>query len=147
MRRTLLTTLAIFAAVAATTIAADPPKTAVEPKNGHEKSQLFMRQKLTYSQAILEGLVLEKYDLIATNAALLRNMNLTNAFFTLGNPSYKAEISSFQLAVDNLSKRAKNGELWPAYEAYNQVAHRCVQCHQQFRREQFLKHSQVEPEK
>jgi hypothetical protein len=150
MRRILTNLAVMLAAAAAVTvplIAADPPKTPAAPRTGRELSQFFMRQKLAYSQGILEGLVLEKFDLVSTNATLLRNMNLTNAFFTLGNPTYKAEIAAFQTAVDNLSKSAKNAEIWPAYEAYNQVAQRCVHCHQQFRREQFLKHTQDENQK
>lgn len=130
-------------AAASTAVSAPAPA----EKSGHERSQLFMRQKLTYSQGILEGLVLEKFDLVATNATLLRNMNLTNAFFVLGNPSYKTEIANFQSSVDNLSKNANNKELWPAYEAYNQVAQQCVHCHQQFRRDQFVRHAQQDSSK
>src|SRR3954468_7588163 len=80
----------------------------------HPKAQAFMRQKLGYSQGILEGLVLEKYELVATNAVLLRNMNLTNVYFQLGNPGYKAQITRFQDAVDALKKSADSKELWPA---------------------------------
>jgi hypothetical protein len=99
----------------------------------------FMRQKLNYSQGILEGLVLEKYDLIATNAASLRNMNVTNAFLSMGNPAYRSYITSFQTNVDSLVRAAENKNLADATEAYAKVVKNCVQCHQDFRREQFIR--------
>ena len=100
----------------------------------------FMRQKLNYSQGILEGLTLEKYDLVVTNAVLLRNMNVTNAFLALNNPIYRGHISNFQANMDGLARMAKDKNLEGATDAYARVAKNCVQCHQQFRREQFVGH-------
>src|ERR1041384_3216754 len=55
----------MFAASLAATLAGDVTKNA-------------MRQKLTFAQGILEGLALEKYDLIITNAVQLRDLSQTN---------------------------------------------------------------------
>jgi hypothetical protein len=106
------------------------------PKEHHAKSQQFMRQKLTFSQGVLEGLVLEKFELISSNAILLRNMNLTNAYFMLGNQDYSRNIRNFQLKVDRLSRAARERNLKDASTAYSQVAESCVTCHKSFRREQ-----------
>jgi hypothetical protein len=133
MKRVLLASLGLVVGVTLS-FSAEEVKLPVHPK-----AQAFMRQKLGYSQGILEGLVLEKYELVATNAVLLRNMNLTNVYFQLGNPGYKAQITRFQDAVDALKKSADSKELWPAYENYNRVAQSCLECHQQFRRAQVLK--------
>jgi hypothetical protein len=100
----------------------------------------FMRQKLIYAQNILEGLTLERYEQISTNAALLGNMNLTNTFTRLRNPYYTREVTEFQRSVDRLLKDAQRNELWPVYEDYNRVSQSCVSCHQKFRREQVVKH-------
>jgi cytochrome c556 len=99
----------------------------------------FMRQKLNYSQGMLEGIVLEKYDLVLTNAALLRSMNLTNAFVKVGNPDYRADIADFQKRVDRLINAAKEQKLKSATEAYSRIVDSCVACHKQFRREQHLR--------
>jgi len=37
-----------------------------------------MRQKLVYSQGILQGMALEKYDLVSRNALHMRNMSKSN---------------------------------------------------------------------
>ena len=60
----------------------------------------FMRKKLVYSQGILEGLTLEKYDLVITNATLLRNMNFANHFTKMSDPYYAKSIAEFQTKVD-----------------------------------------------
>jgi hypothetical protein len=103
----------------------------------HERAQQFMRQKLAYSQGILEGLVLQKYELIATNAVLLRNMNLTNSFLALKNPTYLEKMANFQAQVDNLAQAGKDQNLERATDSYSQMVDSCVACHKLFRREQF----------
>jgi hypothetical protein len=106
-------------------------------------TQPFMRLKLNYSQGILEGITLEKYDLIVSNATLLRNMSLTNAFLAMKSPDYLNNITHFQSRVDSLIKAAKEKSLENSTEAYSQVVSSCVACHKQFRREQFLKNGFV----
>ena len=96
----------------------------------------FMRQKLTCAQNILEGLALEKYDLIAQNGRQLGNMSLTNSFLTLKNPDYLREVSDFQGSVDGLVKAAQNKDLEAASKAYQRVIESCVHCHRQFRLDQ-----------
>jgi hypothetical protein len=98
----------------------------------------FMRQKLTCSQGIVEGLALEKFDLIKTNAAIIRNMNLTNAFLSLKNPFYLQGIADFQARVDELTKAANEKDVDKAAAAYSEVVNSCVACHKQFRRDQVM---------
>lgn len=97
----------------------------------------FMRQKLIYSQGILEGLTLEKYDLVLTNAVLLRNMNLTNVFTRTRDPYYAKGIADFQTAVDVVIKGAQNKLLDGTTRAYTKVVESCVACHKECRFEQF----------
>jgi hypothetical protein len=97
----------------------------------------FMRQKLGYGQGIVEGIVLEKYDIILTNAIFLRNMNLTNVYLALKNPNYLGRIGDFQYKVDGLVAAANEKSLEKSTEAYSQVVSSCVSCHKSFRKEQF----------
>lgn len=105
-----------------------------------EAMRAFMRQKLDYSRNILEGITLEKFDLVITNASLLRNMNQTNTFLVSNNPDYARNMSKFQREVDTLLTAAKKNDLDDSTKAYLEVARSCVECHRQFRREQFIKH-------
>ena len=103
------------------------------------RTQPFMRQKLTYAQGILEGITLEKFDLVLTNAAPLRDMSQTNAFLLLRNPDYLKRITAFQATVDGLTIAAKNKDLDGATKAYVRMTEGCVDCHKLFRREQFAR--------
>jgi len=102
-------------------------------------TQAHMRQKLGYAQGVLEGLTLERFDLVVTNAALLRNMSQTNVFLLTRNQDYLARSTNFVRSVDSLIAAAKDQNLAGATEAYMRVARSCVECHKLFRREQFLK--------
>jgi len=96
-----------------------------------------MRLKLGYSQGILEGIALEKYDLVVSNATLLRNMSLTNAFLALQNPYYLENITNFQAKVDTLITAGKEKDLGACTDAYSLTVGSCINCHKLFRLEQF----------
>ena len=104
---------------------------------GTHPTRDFMRQKLGYSQGLLEGITLERYDLVVSNATLLRNMNLTNAFLMLRNPYYLEKITNFQLKVDGLIKAGKDKDLGAATDAYSVTVGACISCHKLFRVDQF----------
>jgi hypothetical protein len=102
-------------------------------------NQLFMRQKLTFAQGVLEGITLEKFDLVITNAAKLRDMSQTNAFVLLGNLDYQTCRTNFQTSVDALTAAAKEQNHQKTIEAYMKMTQSCFDCHKTFRREQFVK--------
>jgi Cytochrome C''. len=102
-------------------------------------TQAAMRLKLTYAQGVLEGITLEKFDLVITNAAKLRDMSQTNAFVLLLNQEYLAYRTNFQASVDALIAAAREQDSQKASEAYTKMAQSCFECHKTFRREQFVK--------
>jgi hypothetical protein len=102
-------------------------------------TQAAMRLKLTYAQGVLEGITLEKFDLIITNAAKLRDMSQTNAFVLLVNRDYQNCRTNFQASVDALTRAAKEQNSQKATEAYMKMAQCCFDCHKTFRREQFVR--------
>lgn len=104
---------------------------------GTHPTREFMRQKLGYTQGIVEGLVTERYGLVVTNATALRNMSLTNAFVQVRNPAYFASITNFQSKVDGLVKAASEKNLEKSTEQYSEVMGSCVSCHKMFRKEQW----------
>jgi len=99
---------------------------------------VFMRQKLNFTQGILEGLTLEKFDLVATNASMLRDMSITNSFTRLRNPDYEQKLKKFQARVDRLVKAGQEHDLERGFQVYSQVLDSCVACHRQYRRDQFV---------
>ncbi|MBL9166672.1 MAG: cytochrome c [Verrucomicrobiales bacterium] len=109
------------------------------------RQQAFMKTKLVYSQAILEGLTLEKYDLVSKNALRMRNMSqegdwfLKGEWFLKNNPDYKAAITNFYRQTDSLFMAAADKNLDTAKEAYKKVVDSCVSCHVLFRAEQMKK--------
>ena len=108
-------------------------------KDHERRTQPFMRQKLVYAQAILEGITLERFDLVVTNATHLRDMSQTNAFLILANPDYMQCITNFQASVDALKTAAKNGERDQVFQSYVKMTENCVACHRVFRRAQALR--------
>src|SRR5215471_18293248 len=74
-------------------------------------TQPFVRHKLDYARGILEGITLERFELVTTNAIWLRNMAVTNSFFMLGNEGYKVASTNFQLRVNALLDAAHEKNL------------------------------------
>src|SRR4030095_9035981 len=102
--------LTMVCAVASTMLAGDADE-AAQARARYQAKQQFMRQKLGCSQGVVEGLVLERFDLITTNAAIIRSMDLTNTFLMLKNPLYLRNITNFQAKVDDLAKAAAEKDL------------------------------------
>ena len=102
----------------------------------HDEIRLFMRQKLVYSQAVLEGLTLEKFDLVSKNALRMRNMSQSNLWFLVNYTSFKEQTTNFQQLLDALFMAATDKKAVESNDAYRRVLDSCVECHQEFRREQ-----------
>jgi len=133
MKKNILGFALIFSIVIASCLyAADDP-----PPRKQRPTQPFMRQKLDYARGILEGITLERYDVVTTNAVALRNMALNNFFLTMGNQQYRLAITNFQSRVDTLLETAKEKNLEASTEAYTRVVRGCIDCHKQFRLDQF----------
>lgn len=96
----------------------------------------FMRQKLVYSQGILEGMALEKFDLISKNAVRMRDMSQSNTWFVIKQAAYMEHTTNYQKNVDALYLAAIDKNLDEATQAYTKVARNCVECHRLVRLEQ-----------
>jgi len=98
--------------------------------------QIFMRAKLSYAQATLEGITLEKFDVASKNAIRLREMTQTNLWFKIQYPKYVEETKKFQANIDKLILAATDKNVNAAIAAYAKVSQNCVECHQMLRRDQ-----------
>ena len=125
---TLITAIIIGASVAFAALAATYEK--------REFSRGYMRQKLAYSQGVMEGLTLEKFELVTKNGIRIRNMKLTNALYGVKNPLYMSHITNYHQAVDRLLHASTDKDLARATKAYQGVIQSCVECHSDYRTEQ-----------
>jgi hypothetical protein len=116
------------AALALLTIAATYEK--------REFSRGYMRQKLAYSQGVMEGLTLEKFDLVTKNGIRIRNMKLTNMMYGLKQPGYMRHVTNYQHTVDLLLGASVDKDLARATKAYQGIIQSCVECHRDYRTEQ-----------
>jgi hypothetical protein len=109
---------------------------AAETSSRRTATQTFMRMKLAWSQAALEGLTLEKFEVVSQNAIRMRDMTQSNQWFTMKQPDYLARTTNYQKSVDALYMAAVDKNLEAATEAYTKVARNCVECHRLVRTEQ-----------
>jgi hypothetical protein len=131
-------TTMIRAGLAGTLAAAVLAFSLVAAETGPKRTanQTFMRTKLAWSQAALEGITLEKFDVVSQNAIRMRNMTQSNQWFTMKQPEYMAHTTNYQKSVDALYMAAVDKNLEAATEAYTKVARNCVDCHRLVRTEQ-----------
>ena len=101
---------------------------AAEFKPKRAATQEFMKMKLTYSQGILEGMALEKFDLISKNALRLRDMTASNHWSIMKQPEYTAHTIRYQKDIDAVYMAAVDKNLDGVTEAYTKVARNCVEC-------------------
>lgn len=109
---------------------------AAETQPRRAVTQVFMRQKLAWSQGTLEGLTLEKFDLVSRNAIRMRDMTHSNHWLVLKQPDYLAHTTNYQKSVDALYMAAVDKNLEAATEAYAKVMRNCVDCHRLVRIQQ-----------
>jgi hypothetical protein len=100
------------------------------------ETKTFMRVKMAWSQSILEGLTLEKFDVVSKNAIRMRDLTQSNQWFVVRQPDYLAATTNFQKSVDGLYLAAVDKNLGAATEAYTRVINQCVECHRLVRVEQ-----------
>lgn len=123
-----------MAVMAAGALAVSLP--AADNRPSRIENQTFMRVKLAWSQAALEGLTLERFDVVSQNAIRMRNMTHSNQWFTMRHPDYLAHTTNYQKSVDALYLAAVDKKLDEATEAYIKVTRNCVECHRLVRTEQ-----------
>ena len=95
-----------------------------------------MRQKLVYSQDVLEGLTLENYDLIVTKGMKMWNMGKSNLWQVIFADEYQKQSASYRGHVMAMVEAAREQKLEAAREAYVKSLQSCYDCHKYFKVEQ-----------
>lgn len=99
-----------------------------QPRNIDLKRALML-QKLDLSQNILKGLVLERFDIITTNAIRLRDVSLSRDWSLTNYPQYTEYTRKFQADTDRLINAGMSHNLATASDAYHAIVNDCVACH------------------
>ena len=127
---TLLTMVAL-AIGGATMIGAQDPSGQPAPA----KAQVvpLMRLKLDRAKNILEGLTLEEFDKIASNARSLRLLSTEAGWNIIQTEEYRKQSEAFRRACDSIEKAAKGKDVHRAALSYVALTVRCVECHSYMR--------------
>lgn len=131
----------ILGALAGMAACSFAPRANAGPSQTNSTAQLraFMRDKLSYSQNIVEGLTLEKYDQISTNAFKLRLMTQDAEWRSiLKNQDFEEKTKAFQKLTVQLMDAARAKNTPDALKSYNNMIQSCVDCHDEFRRSQHV---------
>ena len=104
-----------------------------EEKKQDKSPSFWMKQKLTYSQRILNGLATEDYDLILQNANAMKGLDTLEFFVRQKPEGYRTHLKTFQFAVKELARNAEDKDLDGATLAFTQMTVSCVNCHKQIR--------------
>lgn len=131
--RAVAVSLAVASAWAAVHVATAPAADEADPA---DKVAIFMRAKLAHSGAVLEGLALGDYDLIARGAQELSLASQDSNWNVLQTEDYVRQSMEFRRACDTLRRAAKERNLDGAALAWMEVTMKCVQCHRSLRDEE-----------
>lgn len=123
--------LAILAGIGVflTTWAAQRPET-LNPELGTREA---MRLKLGFAQRVLEGLALENYGQILTNAQKLSQLSRVAGWRARQTPEYELFTNEFRRQADALADAAREKNIDGAAIAYTQLTFSCTSCHKYMR--------------
>lgn len=107
-----------------------------------ENLSKFMREKLTHSQKVLEGLTTENYALIAKHGKELKVLSQAEMWQVLQTPEYLAHSADFRRTAEAMVDAAEKKNLDGASLAYVEMTLKCVNCHKYIKR---TKTAQVAP--
>ncbi|TWT87787.1 hypothetical protein [Stieleria varia] len=89
----------------------------------------LMRMKLDRAKDILEGLTIEDYDKIASNARSLRLLSMEAGWNVVQTEEYRRQSQDFRRACDAIEKAAQAKDINRAALSYVALTVRCVECH------------------
>ncbi|MFM1769979.1 MAG: hypothetical protein RJA22_2508 [Verrucomicrobiota bacterium] len=132
--RTLLLALALTALVLLS-LSVLPSNSQVQPpeRDAIGRDRSVMRFKLHYTQGILEGITMENFPLLATNAQKLAALTREVSWRIRHTAEYERLTADLRRQTDALLKAAKDENADAATVAYFQLTVSCVTCHKHLR--------------
>lgn len=93
----------------------------------------LMRDKLTASQRLLEGIALADYNAIGRNADELIRISRTAEWLAYKTNHYEMHSNDFRRAAEQISTKAKAKNIDGVMLAYHDLVNSCVRCHKYVR--------------
>ncbi len=113
--------------------AVDPVKPKDNQKqsdtNGEKRLSKFMREKLTSSQLVLEGLMTEDFDLMEKGAKKMIAMSNATEWQVVEGPIFARQSEEFRSAAKQVIKFAKEKNIDGASLSYLHLTMTCISCH------------------
>lgn len=126
---TLFSAVAIITALSSLPVKSDPPDSE-EPK----RLTPLMQLKLERAKEILEGLALEDFDKIASNARSMKLLSLESGWNVIQTEEYAIQSRDFKRTCDLISEAADEKDMGRAALGYVALTVRCVECHAYMRK-------------
>ncbi|MCA9015091.1 MAG: hypothetical protein KDA77_07135 [Planctomycetaceae bacterium] len=105
------------------------PKEKEDDMDGEKKLSKFMREKLTSSQQVLEGLMVEDYDLMQKGAQKMIEMSNATEWQVIEGPIFARQSEEFRSAAKQVIKFAKEKNIDGASLSYLHLTMTCIACH------------------
>lgn len=119
--------------ILAVCLKANSPQSPVDASPPTKLTPL-MQMKLDKSKAILEGLTMEDFDKIRSNARSLRLLSTESGWNIIQSEEYAAQSRDFQRATDIIVAAAEEKDIHRAAMGYVALTVRCVECHSYMRK-------------
>lgn len=104
------------------------------PKQESVARRDYMRTKLTFSQAIVEGLSVKNFDTISTAATEIRNVTEGEMWLVHKTPEYNRYSDELKRSVEELIRAADERNLEACALRYFDLTLKCIDCHEYLRR-------------
>lgn len=104
-----------------------------DKKPPSRSTQALMQDKLGYAHKVLEGIVIEDFDKITSNARLLGLVGRAASWHVIDSPQYDRYLKNFQECVAEIERQGKLKNLDSAALNYVQMTMTCVDCHKHVR--------------
>jgi hypothetical protein len=103
------------------------------PQTEKTTVELLMRDKLTHTQGILDGIVTEDYVKIVEHAKLMGLISRATTWHVIDNDDYRSRSKRFQQISSRLLDSAKKKNQGAVTLQYLQLTTSCIECHQYMR--------------
>ena len=111
-----------------------PPQTPAGKKAaGADDVHAIMKKKLSHTQKTLEGIALNNFETIQTNAEELIALSKQAEWMMIRTPEYELQTGSFRRSAQDLMKAAKDKNIDGAALSYVELTMSCVRCHKYVR--------------
>lgn len=99
------------------------------PDRRKQEMTKFMREKLSASSEVLEGLATEDFDLIASGAKRMRKLSAAEKWQVSNDASYRQFSNQFRRIMEQLETKANEKKLEGAALTWIEGTMTCIECH------------------